>query len=219
MTRQAPPEHAPAPAVFDIPRMREANELEEFIPVFETFLRVNDVPKPLWKQKLLTHLPLKALVKVEETLQADDFSYEDTVGALRGSTTMSFFSAAEDLCTGERGKLWELDIRPCSMKIRHLVRTVAQEADTRDEMAESLTVALTRDRLSPALKHYIDTTRRFKFREYLKICEEWERNQPTGTSCFRKAKSNVATQGGRVVSSPYPQKPALKCFSCGKCNP
>jgi len=93
---------------------------------------------------------------------------------------------------------------------------VAQEAETRDEMAECLTVALTRDRLTPALKQYVDTTRRFKFREYLETCEEWECNQPRGTSCFRKSKASTSIQGGRSLSSPYPQKPVLKCFLCGK---
>jgi len=83
-------------------------------------------------------------------------------------------------------------------------------------MAECLTVALTKDRLTPALKQYVDTTRKFKFQEYLETCEEWERNQPRGTSCFKKARNSVTTQGGRTMNSPYPLKSALKCFGCKK---
>jgi len=82
--RHRPPEPSPTVTSFDLPRMREDDELEEFIPVFEASLRVNNVPNPLWKQKLLTHLPLKSLVKVEEALQIEGSTYEDMVGALRG---------------------------------------------------------------------------------------------------------------------------------------
>jgi len=149
MEKRAVPEHAPVQAVFDLPRMKDSDELEEFIPVFETSLRVNGVSKPLWKQKLLTHLPLKALVKVEEVLQTDDSSYEDTVGALRGSTALSFCSAAEDLCSGERGKIWEMEVCPSLARLKHLVKIVAGEAENKDEMAESVAVALARDHLAP----------------------------------------------------------------------
>jgi len=200
----------------ELPKMKETDELEEFIPIFETALRVNNVPPPLWKQKLITHLPLQTLAKVDATLQEEGASYADTVGALRGSTALSFCSAAEDLCTGERGRLWELGIGPCMTKIKHLLKTLSQEADTRDEVCECITVALTRDRLAPSLKQYVDTSRRFGYREYRETCEEWERNQPRGTSCFRKGRVGSTFISGRGQTSPYPQKPMIKCFTCGK---
>jgi len=87
--------------------MKETDELEEFIPIFEASLKVNNVPASLWKQKLLTHLPLKSLVKVEDALQDEGSSYDDMVSALRGCVALSFCSAAEDMCSGERGKIWE----------------------------------------------------------------------------------------------------------------
>jgi len=65
--RPIPQVHAPVATNFDLPKMKESDELEEFISVFEASLRVNNVPDELWKPKLMTHLPLKSLVKVEET--------------------------------------------------------------------------------------------------------------------------------------------------------
>jgi len=86
--------------------MKEEDEVEKFIPIFESFLRINKVPQGLWKQKLLTYHPLESLVKIEEVLQEEDSTYEEAVGALRGTTALSFCSAAEDMCSGDRGRIW-----------------------------------------------------------------------------------------------------------------
>jgi len=94
MDRRAVPVHASPTPSFDLPRMKDSDELEEFVSVFETALKVNEVPRGLWKQKLVTHLPLKALARVDNTLQLDGSSYGDVISALRGSNAMSFCSAA-----------------------------------------------------------------------------------------------------------------------------
>jgi len=44
--RPAPVHTPPTPSV-DLPRMRESDELEEFVSVFETALKVNEVPRGL----------------------------------------------------------------------------------------------------------------------------------------------------------------------------
>jgi len=59
MERWVAPEPAPVCTTFDLPRMKEEEEIEKFIPIFETSLQINEVPQNLWKQKLLTHLPLE----------------------------------------------------------------------------------------------------------------------------------------------------------------
>jgi len=105
MERQAIPDPTPVRPSYDLPRMKVEEEMEKFIPIFETSLRMNHVPQELWKQKLLTHLPLDALVKIEEVLQEDGSTYEEAVGALRGTTALSFCSAAEDMCSGDRGRI------------------------------------------------------------------------------------------------------------------
>jgi len=52
------------------------------------------------------------------------------------------------------------------------VRTVASEAENREEMAESIAVALSRDHHVPPLKQYVNSTRRFGFQEFAETCEE-----------------------------------------------
>jgi len=83
-------------------------------------------------------------------------------------------------------------------------------------MAECLAVALTRDQLVPPLRAYVDTIRRFKMREYVETCEEWETSQPRGTSYFKKYRASSVTQASRFQFSPYPAKKQLTCFHCGK---
>jgi len=201
MEKRAAPMHTPPTPPVNLPRMREVDELEEFVSVFETALKVNEVPRGLWKAKLISHLPLKALVKIDGTLQVEGSSSYDVVGALRGSNTMSFCNAAEDLCSGERGRVFELEVRPRLSRLKHLVKVVAGEAESVDQMAEAIAVALARDRLVPALKTYVDTGRRFGYREFVETCEKWERSKPQGTPCFRRNRSSVAVQGRAQGSS------------------
>jgi len=59
VNRREAPEQTRPPAVFYLPRMRNTDELEEFIPVFETSLRVNDVPRPLLEAKVVNPHILK----------------------------------------------------------------------------------------------------------------------------------------------------------------
>jgi len=118
------------------------------------------------------------------------------------------------MCTGERGRLWEMDIRPCAAKMRQLIRTVASEAESKDEMAKCVTVALMREHLVPDLKQYVETTRRFKYRDFFETCEEWERSQPRGTLCLRRTKPHPTVQ--RYQNSSYTPKKPVTCFSCGK---
>jgi len=132
-----------------------------------------------------------------------------------GCTSMSFCSAAEDMCTGERGRLWKLEVRQTVTKIKHLVKKVASEADSKDKMAECIAVALTRYQLVTPLKAYVDTIRRFKLREYIETCEEWERSQPRGTNCFKKHKASRVLQSSRFQASPYQGKKQMTCFHCG----
>jgi len=118
---------------------------------------------------------------------------------------------------GERGRLWELELRPSVAKMRQLIKKVACEANSKDEIADCVAVALTRDRLVPLLKAYVDTARRLKVGEFIETCEEWERSQPRGAPCFRKNRSGVAVQGRAPGNSQsYPVKKPLTCFTCGK---
>jgi len=162
------------------------------------------------------HLPISILEKVDDTLNEEGSTYQEVVGAIRGSRTMSFCSAAEDMCSGEKEKLWKMSIRSVFLKHRQMVKNVAAEADTNDEMAECLAVAHIRDHLFPPLKQYIDTTRKFKFKECMETCEEWERSQQPGVVCLRDHRYSQGMLIARQQTSPYQAKKNLTCFGCGK---
>jgi len=130
-----------------LPHLKEEDELEEFVSVFETALELNEIPRGLWKNKLISNLPLKTLARISDTLKSDGSSYNDVICALRGNSMLTFGSVAEDLCSGERGRIYELDVRPSANRMKHLVKAVAGDACSVDEMAEAITVALLRDHL------------------------------------------------------------------------
>jgi len=209
------PMHAPNFTI-DLPKMK-GDEIEAFLTIFEAALRMSDVPVNAWKAKLTSHIPLKSLVKVESVIQQEDATYDGLVEALMGCTTLSFCSAAEDLCTGERGRLWEFEGRQTATKIRQLVKKVACDAESKDQMTDSITVALMRNRLVPSLKSYVDTARRFQIGDFLGTCEDWERSEPRGTSWFRKNRGGQIALGRQQGSNgPYPAKRPVTCFTCGK---
>jgi len=205
------------PLIIGLPHMKEGDDIETFIPILEASLRLNEVPCGNWKKQLISQIPLKSLIPIEPVLQSDDSSYQDVVNALMGGSNMTFCSAAEDMCSGERGRLWELDIRSSMTKLKQLVSRVTRDADTKHETVECVVVALMRDWLVYPLKSYVDMSRKFQVNEFVSTCEEWERSQPRGTQCFRKNKVSVAAPG-KVGGNgnPFGTRKPLSCFNCGK---
>jgi len=105
-----------------------------------------------------------------------------------GTSNLTFCAASENLMTGERGKVWELEGRQAIARLKVLLNQVTREADTKPQLIDCIAVAMARDRLVPGLKGYVDTSRRFQMNEFMGACEEWERTQPVKTSWFRKNK-------------------------------
>jgi len=52
-------------------------------------------------------------------------SYDDLVGAVRGGNSVTFCSAAEDLSSGEKGKIFETGVRSTASRLVHLQMAVA----------------------------------------------------------------------------------------------
>jgi len=191
--------------------------MEAFIPIFEVSLRMNEVPQGEWKKKLTSHVPVGSLVLIEGILGTVDSSYQEVVDGLMGGSTLTFCSAAEDMCSGERGRLGVLDVRTSMTKLKQLVRRVTSDADTREETVECVSVALMRDHLVPQLKSYVDMSRRFKVGEFIAACEEWECSQPRGTQCFRRSRPYQMPQGKTLGGgNTFVNKKPVSCFTCGK---
>ena len=127
---------------------------------------------------------------------------------------MSFSSAAEDFCTGERGRLTTLP-RQAGEKLSVLANKMTRGAEDAQDILDLVVVAQLRSWLVPPLKTYVDMSKQFGLQDFYRTIEEWEKSQPVGTPCFKK--TNVMQQppvNGRHSSHPY--KKPLNCFHCGK---
>jgi len=199
MDKQAAVIEEPNPRI-RLPTIKEEDELEKFVSVFETALKLKEVSRGLLKDELVSHLHYEVLSDIDETLQ---MSYDEIVFAQKGGNSVTFCGAAEDLCLGERGTVFELEARPALKRMKHLYKTVAGDACSVDEMAEALAVARMRDHVVPALKTCIDTGKRFGYKDFGDCCKEWAKSQPKGTSCFKKPRlSFTAPARGVVVNQP-----------------
>jgi len=147
--------------------------VESFISTFETMLKIAEIPRRAWKRELATHIPLGAIAKVGEVASDSDSTYEDVLGALRGSVSLSFGSAAEDLLSGERGSIYEMDVRPSLNRLKYLIKAVAGDSETIDEVAERMAVAIARDHLVPPLRTIVDTGMHFAHKQFVEACEQW----------------------------------------------
>jgi len=172
-TRTTPdPEQTPKP-ILSLPVIRDSEEITEFLPKFEAALQWRKVPRDQWRDLLVSHMPIDLLMKIRSQVDDEDGSYEDLVGALSNSSTLTFCAAAEDLCTGERGRVWEMEGRKAAARVKSLLGQVTRYADTKPDLIDCITGALVRDRLVPSLKGYVDSARRFELEEFLSTCEEW----------------------------------------------
>jgi len=180
--RDVPP---PAPAV-RLPTLSEGGSVEIFIEALEMALRAGEVPVGQWKTMLVSSLDQKTSAKIGKALTIENASYEEVLAALKGGVSITFCSAAEDLSSGEKGKVFEKDISTAAAKMTQLLLTVARGSNTMQEMAENIAVARLRDRLVPPLKTYIDTGKRFEMEDFVCGCEEWVRSQPGEVSCFKR---------------------------------
>jgi len=120
--RERPPVPEPVARVnVELPRMKESDEVEQFLPLFEMAFKVNKVPEEQWKSKLISHIPLEMLVKVQAVMEGEDGSYDSAVEALMGTSSLTFCAAAEDLFTRERGKIWDMEGRQAMARLKVLL--------------------------------------------------------------------------------------------------
>ena len=85
--------------------MREGEEIETFLGMFKAALRASNVPVDQWCAKLHTHLNPTTKLRIQDTIQNPNATYEMIREALIGCGGMSFTAAAETLLSGDKGKL------------------------------------------------------------------------------------------------------------------
>jgi len=190
MARTADTDTPPPTPNVRLPTLQEGGDVEAFISNFETMLKVAEVPQRLWKRELITHVPMEAVTQVGELAGEADSTYEEVLCALRGSVALSFGSAAEDFFSGEKGTVWDLNIRSNVSRLKYLVKAIAGDSESIDDVAERMAIAASRDHLTPALRVIIDTGMHFTYKAYINACEQWGKAQPRGTSYFKRPRPN-----------------------------
>ena len=194
--------------------MKDSDDTELFMSLLEAALLSNNIPEDQWKNKLHSQLSMKAKLKIHSVMQDNNSTYKDIKDALLGCTAMSFSSAAEDFCTGERGRLTNLEPRQAIEKMARLAGKIMKEAVDITQALNLIAVAQTRSWLVPPLKTFIDMSQTFGLQEYISKIEEWEKSQPVGTACFKK--TYPGHQLTSTFNKPHPYKKPITCFYCGK---
>ena len=200
-----------------LPEMKESDDVESFIELFEAALRANDIAPELWKRKLHAQLPNNVKVRIQWVVQDDGSTYEQVKEALLGCAEVTFNVAAEAFKTAERGKLTSMTPRLAADKMRRWACKITQGATSELECRELLVMAEMRHWLVPELKTYVDLARVRDLREFVKVVEGWESSQPSGTPCFRQITQNPQSNPPHSSRySPYQPKRSPTCYHCGK---
>ena len=198
-----------------LPEMKQDEDIDTYIAMFEAALTASNTPLDQWKAKLHSHLNTRTKLRIHSTIQNPDATYDDIKEALLGCGTMTFSAAAETLLTGDRGKAYTLEHRQCKEKLVRITEKVMTVATTVREAAQCVAVALMRQNLVPSLKTYIDLKGDFESEAFSRTLDEWEATQPVGTASFKKMYVPSSTSSMIQGKTPLGKKP-ISCYFCGK---
>jgi len=212
---ETPEPEARAKSSIPLPYMKDKDEITEFLPRFEAAVTWGKVPKAQWRELLASHIPIDLLMRVNCQLDEETSTYDDIVAVLTNSSTLTFSAAAEEFCTGERGRIWEKEGREATMRILSLLGQVTREAEDKRQILENIAVVTVRDKLVPDLKAYVDSSRKFELQEFLGVCDEWEKRQPVKTSWFKKKPSPYVNNRSMGSSGMFAGRKPVSCFACG----
>jgi len=198
-----------------LPKLKTGDDIDGFITALETTLNIAKIPEDEWRTRLVSNIPVEAIVRLQSIVNVEETDYEGLKWALLGSNQVSFYTAAEDWCSGEKGKVFKKDPRAAVSRLRHLHKILVREAADFDQISEATAVAKARDNLKPECKSYIDLGKRHGYHDFILGCEEWVRAQPGEVSCFKQQRTpNLADARGTYQTQG--SKPRVTCFSCGK---
>ena len=83
-----------------LPDMREGEEIETFLGMFKAALKASNVPVDQWCATLHTHLNPTTKLRIQDTIQNPDATYEMIREALIGCGSMSLCSSRDTLVRG-----------------------------------------------------------------------------------------------------------------------
>ena len=117
-----------------LPEMKEGEEIEVFVSMFEVALHASNVPEQQWCAKLHAHLNPNTKLRIQDIIQNPDATYQMIKDALIGCGTLTFSAASEALMSADRGKILALPYRQAVDKMARLLEKVAKEAANEKEI-------------------------------------------------------------------------------------
>ena len=157
-----------------LPEMKEGEEVEVFVGMFEAALRASNVPEDQWCAKLHAHLNPTTKLRIQDIIQNPDSTYNDIKDALLGCGALSFSSASETIMSVDRNRLLTLPYRQAVDKKARLLEKVASEAASTKEIYQYIAIAHTRYYLHPEVKQYVDLKGDFSKETHRRTVEEWQ---------------------------------------------
>ena len=198
-----------------LPDMKEGEEIETFLGMLEAALRASKVPETQWCAKLHAHLNPSTKLKIQDTIQNPEATYNEIKDALLGCSSLTFSAAAETLLSADRGRLLKLPYRQFIEKMTRLIEKVAKEAADEREIYSYIAIAHARSYLNPALKTYTDLKGDFSKEQNCRTVEEWVATQPMGVTWHNKQDSPSTIDAKTSTRTVFAKKPG-SYYHCGK---
>ena len=156
-----------------LPTMNKGEDVEVFVELFETAMRVGEVPEAKWTSKLHAALDMDTKLTLKEVMTNPHSTYEEIKQALVGQGHLTFTAASEALMTLDEGNVTKLPMRQAIQKLARLYEKATAEATTLRENCLYSAVATARFFLNPDLKQYVDVKGTFDTDGFCRSVEEW----------------------------------------------
>ena len=198
-----------------LPKMKEGEEVEPFLEMFELAMEDNNIPQAKWKGKIHAALTTETKLRVRDIFRDPGSTYENLKDALIGCGALTFSHASENLMTAEKGKTLTLPLRQAIHKWKRLLGRISNGIDDKDKTLTAIAVSIARYNTTHDLKTYLDTKGNFEKDAFCRNADEWLATQTTGTKWSRKS-VNTTSPYDRPASNNKPYRPSNACFHCGK---
>ena len=195
-----------------LPKMKEDEDVEVFVELFEAAMRDSNIPDNRWKSKLHAALDTTAKLTVRDVITDQGSTYDEVKQALVGHGHLMFTASSEAIMTQDGGVTCKLPMRQAIQKMTRLLERATAEATSMKETCQYIAVAVNMFFLSPDLKQYVDLKGTFDKDGFCRSVEEWQRTHPAKQTWDSRKTWTQERQ---------PQRPGMgrqmgTCYHCGK---
>ena len=194
-----------------LPSMVQGEDIEIFIDLFETALRVGKMPEDKWVAKLHSALDTETKLSIKDTISDPLATYKEIKQALIGQSFLTFTAASEAIMTLDQGSITRLPMKQAVRKLTHLFEKATAEATNVREACIYSAVAVARYALTADAKMYMDIKGTFDGDGFCRSLDEWQKTHPGRQVWDHKARQPLERTPSRV-----PGRRSGSCFHCGK---